>query len=374
MNMLYDIRSAVRGMRTGVPAYAWFLLRHMLERKEWDTDILANSFRGCEKDLRSSFPEAGKIIDWGIPNRLFEFTYRLGLPRMGPGYDVVLRPHFHPLRVRGAKDVLVFHDLSFARYPGFFSRRKRLWHWLHDPMGQALRADRVIAVSESTKRDIVELFGVPEEKVRVAYSGLDPQYREDIKEGEMKRVGEKYGLEKRFVLFVGTVEPRKNVAGLIRAFGMLKRRSGTKDVELIIAGGKGWLPGGVEKALQESPARDAIRFLGHVPQEDMPPLYRLASVFAFPSFFEGFGFPPLEAQASGVPVVASLNGGLSEVLKESAESVSPGEDKDIADGLERVLSDKGRAESLVRKGRENVRRFDWSRTAEEISGICKEIL
>jgi glycosyltransferase involved in cell wall biosynthesis len=172
-------------------------------------------------------------------------------------------------------------------------------------------------------------------------------------------------LVRPFILFVGTLEPRKNIAGAVRAFNILKQRPVYHDLEFVIAGRLGWLYDEVLKEVRASPYRRSIRLWGEATRQDLVMLYNSADVFCYPSFFEGFGFPPLEAQACGTPVVASTGGSLPEVLGESALLADPARHEDIAEALHTVLSNEGEAARLRAAGFENVGRFSWERSGRE---------
>lgn len=377
MNIFFDGRAMVKTNTSGIPEYAKLLFKNLLETKRSDESysLFFNSFSGRElPDELAGLPF--EVVDWKIPNKVIgALSGIFGFPRVGKHFDILFRPHFHPLRAaKGVKDLLVIHDLSFFRFPEFFSPKKRAWHFIQDVRGQILRADGIVVISEATKRDIVEFSGINPEKISVVYSGVNDFFRHPVPASEVEEYKKKKGINGRYALFVGTLEPRKNIDGIIRAFSIMKREADFSDVSLIIAGAKGWLYDKIFKEAASSPYAEAIRFFGYVPFEDIRYLYGGASVFVFPSFFEGFGFPPLEAQACGVPVVSSSRGGLRETLGESALTVDPRDDRAIAEAMRIIFTDESAREKFCREGKKNSDRFHWKDTAERMRNIIRKVV
>jgi glycosyltransferase involved in cell wall biosynthesis len=379
MNVIFDGRPITKKNTSGIPEYAKLLFAELVRGKGADENyaLFFNSF------LKRELPDDLKdldfgLIQWGISNKIIEVSSRFfRMPKIGRRGDVgvLLRPHFHPLcAAPGVRDIVVFHDLSFVRFPNYFSKKKMIWHWTQDPKGQAQRADRIIAVSRATKEDIISYYGIPEGKVFVVHSGINDFFREKIREEDLEEFRKKNGIIGRYVLFVGTLEPRKNVDGLIRAFSRLKEDVHFRDVKLVIVGARGWLYDTIFKEAATSRFSSDIRMWGHASFEDLRYLYHGATVFAYPSFFEGFGFPPLEAQACDVPVVASSCAAHREILGDSAFLVHPEKDDEIAEALKVVMDDTGKRNELSEKGKKNTRRFQWKRAAEEVRSLIKDTL
>jgi glycosyltransferase involved in cell wall biosynthesis len=316
-----------------------------------------------------------KVLDGKMPNKLFDLLARFSWVNIEAKIlpDVIFSPHFQILPQTSAPRVITFHDLSFLHHPDFFLLKQHLWHWLQNYAKQARSAERVIAVSEFTKNDLMAFLRVPEEKIRVVYSGISnifyPQKQELVSEFRKAR-----GLNSPFMLYLGTIEPRKNLRGIIRAFSLLKCDKNFSDLELVLAGPKGWLFEEVFKEARKSEARDSIRFLGQVEGLERPLLYSAAEIFVYPSFFEGFGFPPLEAQACGTPVVVSNRTSLPEIFGSSALMVDPWRVEEIADAVRSLLSHTSLREEMAKKGIENAKRFSWSRAAWEMRKIFEEIV
>ena len=236
--------------------------------------------------------------------------------------------------------------------------------------------NRIIAVSENTKQDIIELCGVSPEKIKVIYSGIGRQYRKINNNAggqNFTSVQKKYNLPKKFILYLGTLEPRKNVEGVIQAYNELRiKNRELADVKLVIAGGSGWKVKNIFKEWGKSKYKDDIKFLGYVGADDKAYLYNLAALFVYPSFYEGFGFPPLEAMACGVPVVCSTVSSLPEVAGEAAIMADPYNITEIATAMELILTSYDLRNNLIRKGLEQAGRFSWKKSAEKYLEVFKE--
>jgi glycosyltransferase involved in cell wall biosynthesis len=268
---------------------------------------------------------------------------------------------------------LTVHDLAFERYPEFFSFRRRLWHAAVRPESLCRRAAAILAVSEHTKRDVVELYGVPEERVMVTHLGVPQAASLKPQAEELEAVRKRRRLPERFILQVGTLEPRKNHLATLKAFELLKTLPRFSGLGLVFAGPPGWRNEGLLREIGRSRWRDGIRCLGFVNREDRAALYGQASVFAFPSFYEGFGLPPLEAMASGTPVVASFAASLGEVVGDSGILIDPYRPNELAEALAAVLDSPSLAAELSRRGRERARRFTWDACAEKTAAVFQRL-
>ncbi len=277
--------------------------------------------------------------------------------------DYVLPPLF-----RG-KRLLTIHDLSFLRYPQGADPSLR-WYLLGAVPRSVARADLILADSQCTKRDLVELWGVEEERVEVLYPGVEERYR-PLERESLEGARERYGLDSPFILTVGTLEPRKNHVRLLRAYRSL--RSQGFPHRLVVAGAKGWLYEAIFEEMERLHLEEEVAFLGFVAEEDLPALYNLADLFVFPSLYEGFGLPPLEAMACGTPVVTSHVSSLPEVVGEAALMVPPEDVEALTEAMERGLSDLSLRRELVNKGLEQARRFTWKGAAERLLAIYQRM-
>ena len=292
------------------------------------------------------------------------------------GVDLFFMPHLNFIALSGnCKSVLTIHDLSFLRYPEFFSLRKNFWHQMINVKSLVKKFDQLVAVSENTKRDIIELGGVNPDKIKVIYSAVGEQIK-DLKDDNSKlaEIKRKYQLPDKFILHLGTIEPRKNIANLIYAYELLQKKSVQfANYELIIVGVNGWKSKEIFKVRQKSNFKNKIKFIGYVDSINKVYLYRLASVFVYPSFYEGFGFPPLEAMTLGVPVITSFNSSLPEVTAGAALMIDPENISQIAKCLEEVLTDQELREELIKKGLARARQFDWEKSAKEYLKIFYQL-
>lgn len=287
--------------------------------------------------------------------------------------DIYHFPNFVVRPLRRGKAIATIHDLSFIRHPEC-TEAKNLAFLSKEVPRTLDQASAVLADSRFTADEISEVYGCPEERLRVTHLGLHPSFR---RKGpvEVREKREHYGLPSEYLLFVSTIEPRKNVRGLLRAYRIARERFGPGLPPLVIVGGRGW-QGEVErvKALRESLGLvDRVLLPGYIPYEELPWIYSGASLFVFPSLYEGFGMPPLEAMACGTPVVCSNAASLPEVVGEAALRVDPGDDEGVADAMLQALSDSGLRERLVAAGLERAGRFTWRRNAEETLRVYREV-
>ncbi len=283
--------------------------------------------------------------------------------------DLVHFPRFAVPYFRAGRTVVTVHDLAFRRCPGMLTEKARCY--FEAVTSKAVhRADAVIAVSEHTRQDLVDIYRVPLDRVHVVYNGVEPRFCPGEMDVARDRIGRACGLEGSYILFVGTLEPRKNLVGLLRAYALL-RKSGAVDLPLVIAGGKGWLYEGIFQTVGVLGLRPYVRFLDYVPDADLPDLYRGARVFVYPSFYEGFGLPVLEAMACGTPVITSNVSALPEVAGDAALLVDPNEPEAIAGALGRILDDEGLAHDLRQRGIRQAAHFSWDRAAKETLSVYR---
>lgn len=273
------------------------------------------------------------------------------------------------------RTVLTVHDLTFERDPG--SAAPTLLRFLQRVVpASARRASHVVADSHATARDLTELYGVPASRITVIHSGVDARFRpcvdpaEAVAESAALRA--KYGIGSApFVLTVGTLQRRKNHLGLVRAFARLAART---DLDLVISGGKGWLYDEVLAEVRALGLERRVRFTGFTAEQDLPALYRAARVFAFPSFYEGFGLPLLEAMASGVPVVSSDASSLPEVAGDVALLANPRDGDAIAAALQRALDDEPWRASAIVRGIARAKEFTWERAGRQLLAVYESVL
>lgn len=369
MRVIVDIRPLLEPRRSGVGTYTAEIAKTLVRRGAHDYALFANGRARVPADVPPpSSRVTRRFSRW--PNRLLNASFAfLGAPaveRLAGPADVLYLPNLNFVAT-GLPLVVTVHDLSFVRFPQFFSSKQRLWHAAVGTASLIRRARTVIAVSEHTRRDIIETFGVAEDLVVVAGPGVGPEFAPRTEE-EKGLVRAKFSLRKPFFLFLGAIEPRKNIAGLIEAYERVDA-----DLDLVIAGGKGWLYEDVFRRAARSPKRDRIRFIGYVDDADKPALYSAAAALVYPSFYEGFGMPPLEAMAAGTPVVASHVSSLGEVVGDAGLLVDPHDAGDIAAAMTAIIADPLLADELRKRGRARAAARTWDASAatlEKVFSAC----
>ena len=281
--------------------------------------------------------------------------------------DVFHSPDFALAPVLRARTLVTVHDLSFRRVPECF--KSALLSYLNRVVPRSVaRADIVLADSESTRNDAIELLRLAPERVFVVYAGVDSRFRRVTDQGLLEDVRSRYSLPGRFVLSVGTLQPRKNYVRLIEAFSRL---SDVEDVSLVISGARGWLYEEIFRRVEELGLSSRVLFPGYVAEADLPALYSLSEVFAFPSLYEGFGLPPLEAMACGTPVVVSRASSLPEVVGNAGCLVDPLSVEEIAGTLHALLDSPARRADLAEQGVAQAARFTWSEAARVLLGLYR---
>jgi glycosyltransferase involved in cell wall biosynthesis len=285
--------------------------------------------------------------------------------------DNLSLPLFWPKN--GVRYVLTVHDLIPLLWPETVTWKHRTYFRVAIRR-VTRRTDAVIVDAEAVKALVVERLGVDERRVHVVPIGVDAEVFRRPPPPVREAVRRRFGLaECPFVLFVGTVEPRKNVPMLVRAFERLQRTGRLSGVRLVIAGPLGWQSDAARRTVDSLGLRDAV-FTGPVSDEELVGLYSEASLFVFPSLYEGFGLPALEAMACGVPVVASDIPVLREVLGDAARFAAPTDVEGLANAMERVLTDEGERATLIERGRERVARFTWQETARRTFSVYESLL
>ena len=264
--------------------------------------------------------------------------------------------------------VVTLHDLSFFRFPHLFHPAKRLYLRALTRLS-VRRARRVIAVSQHAAEEAERLLGMDPAKVDVVYHGVDPRFHPRSGE-EVAAFKARQGLPERVVLFLGTLEPRKNLVRLVEAFHQLD----APDVALVLAGGRGWYDEEIFACVERLNLEERVLFPGYVPEEALPLWYNAATVFAYPSLYEGFGMPVTEAQASGVPTLTSDQSSLPEAAGDGALLVDPTDVDAMADGLRRLLANVALREDLRQRGMAHAARFTWQQMAVETAQVYRRAL
>src|SRR5688500_271008 len=277
--------------------------------------------------------------------------------------DVFHAPHYVLPPATRCRSVVTIHDCIHLMFPQYLRNRAAYVYARASMWSAAHQAHRILTVSEASKRDIIHFFNVPPEKVVVVYNAIEERFAKTPSAEAIERVRERYQLNHPFVLYVGNIKPHKNLVRLIEAFAELRRR-GFDELKLLIIGDEISKLPALRRAVHSHKLHKHVRLLGYLEDETLASLYRLASVFVFPSLYEGFGLPPLEAMASGTPVVTSNVSSMPEVTGDAAVLVDPYDVNSIVEGIEGVLRDPELRAELGRKGMARAREFSWERSAE----------
>ena len=357
----------------GIGTYVRNLVRHLahLDRETTYFLLCDRSDEAVLRDLAANFvPVVDDSTGYGVREHL-------SIPRklQQRAVDLFHSPHYVlPLLCR-RKSVVTIHDCIHLLFPEYLPTRLA-YRYAKFMMGSAVSRSRLVfTVSEASRRDILQFYPEADpERIQVVPNAIDETLLADPGEEEMERVKERYQIRGRVVLYAGNIKPHKNLDRLIAAFGLLKQRSGHEDVKLLIIGDEIAKYPSLRRRVEAAGVRQEVRFFGFVPEQTLAALYRLASVFAFPSLYEGFGLPPLEAMACGTPVVTSNMSSIPEVVGDAALLVDPYDVTSIADGLERVLGDAGLRQTLIARGHERVQAFSWERSVRAIHAGYMRVL
>lgn len=360
--------------RTGVGQYFAALMREVLKK---DSNNSYTFFRflapwktkqSLEADLSTkSHMRYIRTFPGRVYSKLFKFGAKIPLDwLLNTTPDVFVFPAFIAYPSLGkSKVVIIVYDVSFLVYPQYThdSILKYYNKYLPDSIRQA---DKIITISEHAKSEIMHYYKVPDEKLDIVYPAVDHKRFND-RQVDISHVKSKYALKEKYILFTGTIEPRKNILGLLEAYSLLPKKI-TNNYQLVLAGGKGWLDEDIHRRLQELEELDIV-VTGYVEDDELPKLYKGAAVFVYPSFYEGFGMPPLEAMACGVPVITSNNSSLPEVIGQAGISVNATDSQELSRQIEKVLSNPALAKKMISAGYRQAKKFSWSDSAKNFQAV-----
>jgi len=378
MNIGIDLRPLLEQNRTGVGEYTYELLQSLFKRDTLNQYFLFfNSYK--EVEIPDWNKENVHIVRTRVPNKIFhvlqlfhllpidyfleKIAKRKRMLKPEETISVFFSPNLHFTSVRSAtKHILMLHDLSFLLHPQWFSFRRRLWHILVNPKKQAKKANAVITPSYNTKRDVCREYGIGAEKVHVLYPALSEalvQRKEQMTGEYLQKITKKYNLSEKYILFLGTLEPRKNICFAVEAFKL--SRLAFEGYQLILAGTLGWKTKKILKSFVNAPG---VRYIGYVDADEKPALYSLAQLFVYPSFYEGFGFPPLEAKYFHIKCLVSNNSSFFEVMGDSGRFISPYNVTELAEAMKNEVG---------KKEEKNTNNFSWEKTSDEFVSLINTL-
>ena len=355
----------------GIGTYVRNLLKQ-LARIDQETEYVLLC-RACDTSIVNELGVNFRAVAEAARNYSFSEQVHIPMVLRREGVDLYHAPHYVLPPLTQCKSIVTIHDVIHLLFPQYLPNRLAHLYARASLWAAARRADRILTVSETSKHDILWRFKIPAEKVTVIYNAIDERFNVEPSDEQVQRVRERYQLDEQFILYVGNIKPHKNLERLIDAFDRL-RASGFPHVRLLIIGDEISKYPALRRAVHVHKLHKEVRFLGFVPIETLAVLYRLADVFVFPSLYEGFGLPPLEAMASGAPVVTSNVSSLPEVVGDAALLVDPYDSESIADGMRQLLTDDDLRATLRARGFARAKQYSWQQSIEQVHRIYGEVL
>lgn len=387
MRIFVDIRHLSHPAQSGVGEYTVQLLRALFALNtdhEWILFSSGVSRPPCEQLFslplpltkewvsrfeRIVYPNNIQHVHLAEPNKILKLKIGLGLglpftSSIHPKPDLLFLPNLNVLPPKEkTPKVLMIHDLSWDIFPSFYSPRMRMWHASTRPRELVSSCARILTPSQATKRDLVERFAVSPETVEVIAHGIAKNFQ-PIPDAYDKEVRERYALPKRYVLFLGTLEPRKNLRATYEAIKRYRKKTGDL-ISFVLVGGWGWQTNFLRFKIAQGQQEGWVRHVGYVPPEHRAAFYRKAEATLWPSLYEGFGLPVLESMACGTPVITSANSSLPEMSGSAALLVNPYNSQDIELALTELLSSPALRQMLVQEGLLRTQRYTWEQTAKK---------
>jgi glycosyltransferase involved in cell wall biosynthesis len=354
----------------GIGTYIRNLLRH-LARLDRDTEFVLLC-RPQDRAALDSLGENFRAVAETAGNYSVAEQVKIPLALRRERVTLFHAPHYVLPLLVPCRSVVTIHDCIHLMFPQYLPNRMAFGYARASIGVASRRATRVLTVSESSKRDILRFVDIPAHKIDVIYNAYDERFGVEPREEDVVRVRERYQLHDEFVLYAGNVKPHKNLERLIEAFDRIRER-GLDRLRLVLIGDEISRYAALRRAVHRHQLHSHVRFLGYLPEETLAVMYRLAGVFVFPSLYEGFGLPPLEAMASGTPVVTSNVSSLPEVAGEAALLVDPYDPAAIADGIYRVLTDDRLRRDLRTRGLARASQFSWEESVRRIRHIYLDV-
>jgi len=371
MTIGIDASRANKDKKTGTEWYSFFLIQELKKIiKDEKHKVILYSRSPLKGDL-AYLPAnwENKILRWPL---LYLWTQcRLSLEMLFNPPDVLFIPaHSIPL-IYVKNTIVTWHDVGFERFKKLYTKASYYYHkWT---VRYSLKhAAKIIVISQFTKDEILKLFKVDKNKIEIVYNGFDnKKYRSDLDKAKIQKVLEKYKINRPYIFYIGRIEEKKNIAGLVESFALARENNEgiVKDYRLVLAGSKGYGYKNVANIIEKYKLRDVVIEPGWVAESDLPYLMAGANLFCFLSFYEGFGIPLLEAMASGVPVLASDIPALREVAGSAALFVNPHNIEEISSLIDKLINDEGLRDELVVKGLKRVEYFNWEKCGQETKDV-----
>ena len=367
MNILLDANT-LSPVKAGIGYYTYNLITELAKLKAAQQSLaicirtkLLNNFAGIEARV--------KVIS--IPEPVFAKYLPFESSWMS-GFDLYHEPNYIP-RLFTGKTVVTICDMSHKLFPQHHPRRRVLQ--LNLFANRMRIADHIITISQNSKQEIIDFLGIPEERISITYLGANLDFQKLTLECDMiDNLRQHYHLPERFFLYVGTIEPRKNLARLIEAYSLARNEGIDQEIKLVLTGGNGWLYKDIYARVKQLRLENEIIFTGYVSDKDLPILYNMAEVFVYPSIYEGFGLSPLEAMACGIPVIASNTSSIPEVVGDAGILVDPYRVEDIASAMFKVIESRQIQDDLSQRGLIQAQRFSWKKCAEETWQVYQQCL
>jgi len=371
MNVGYDIRPLIF-TKAGIATYLYNLIANLARLSDGDIYLFSSS--SSRIAWRQKFQNVKeKVVRLPQLNRYFESLWGenlLPLAIKRGKIDVFHGPRFFVPQKLSCPSVVTVHDLGFKKFPELV--KSGVAAYFDEMVASSVkRARKVIVLSHATRKDLIDLYKVADGKIAVIYCAADKAFSPVTDKAAIERVKLKFSIRKKFILFAGTVEPRKNIVNLLEAYRMAKAKD---EFDLVVAGGYGWLYDEVLRKASQPELQSKVVFTDYISSEDMACLYSGCEAFVFPSFYEGFGLPVLEAMNCGAPVITSSTSSLKELFADSSYQVDPHSPGSIAEGIDNVLSNAALRDELRTKGAKRSKDFSWEATARQTLEAYKEAI
>ncbi|MBI1961193.1 MAG: glycosyltransferase family 4 protein [Parcubacteria group bacterium] len=366
----------------GVFGYAKSLLHSLIpQAAKHEIKLFANQHRPKKSAALVELAAHPNVAlnQYTFPNKFLNASFRVAawpkIDELVGGCDVLFFPSMmYAAWSPKTKIVLTMHDLSYEFFPEFFTYRQRAWHYFMNPRLLCQKAEAIIAVSESTRADVISQYGIDGRNVTAIHSGVDSAFRPVVDRSILAAVRNQYGLpDARYILQTGTLEPRKNHLATLAAYEAWRTQypAESQHTHLLFAGHSGWKARSWRAAIANSEFRGTIHVISDVARSDLPAVYSLASVFVYPSFYEGFGFPVLEAFACGIPVVASSAASVGEIAGDAALLVNPHRVDELLFAIREILNKPARGKELRAKGLGRTTQFGWEKSAKQTLSVLE---